>query len=47
LIVAGFDVATVAEWIGHAQASTTLDRYVKPPRHRGVDPAKVRAYLGA
>jgi integrase len=46
LIVAGFDVATVAEWIGHAQASTTLDRYVKPLRQRGVDPAAVRAYLG-
>lgn len=47
LVVAGYDVATVAEWIGHAQASTTLDRYVKPLRQRGVDPAKVRAYLGA
>jgi integrase len=46
LIVAGYDVATVAEWVGHAQPSTTLDRYVKPLRQRGVDPAAVRAYLG-
>ena len=46
LILAGFDVATVAEWIGHRQASTTLDRYVKPLRQRGVSPAAVRAYLG-
>ena len=46
LIVAGIDVATVAEWIGHRQASTTLDRYAKPLRQRGVNPADVRAYLG-
>jgi integrase len=46
LIVAGFDVATVAEWIGHSQASTTLDRYVKPLRSRGVEPSAVQAYLG-
>jgi hypothetical protein len=44
--VAGYDVATVAERVGHRQASTTLDRYVKPLRQRGVDPADVRAYLG-
>jgi integrase len=47
LVLAGFDVATVAEWIGHRQASTTLDRYVKPLRRRGVAPAAVRAWLGA
>jgi integrase len=46
LIVAGFDVATVAGWVGHSRPSTTLDRYVKPLRQRGVDPAAVRVYLG-
>jgi integrase len=47
LVVAGYDVATLSEWIGHRQASTTLDRYVKPLRRRGVKPAEVRAWLGA
>jgi hypothetical protein len=46
LIVAVVDVATVAEWIGHRQPSTTLDRYTKPPRQRALDPARVREYLG-
>jgi integrase len=46
LVLAGYDVATISAWIGHAQASTTLDRYVKPLRDRGVSPEDVRAYLG-
>ena len=46
LIVAGVDVASVARWIGHRQASTTLDRYVKPLRQRGVTPEAARAFLG-
>lgn len=46
LIVAGYDVASVSEWIGHAQPSTTLDRYVKPLRRRGVDPEAARDFLG-
>lgn len=45
LVLAGVDVATIAEWIGHRQASTTLDRYVKPLRKRGVKPGDVRAWL--
>jgi integrase len=32
LVRAGYDVKTVSEWIGHAQASTTLNVYAK---HRG------------
>ena len=30
LVVAGHDVATVAAWLGHERASTTLDVYVRP-----------------
>jgi integrase len=32
LVRAGYDVKLVSEWIGHAQASTTLNIYTK---HRG------------
>jgi integrase len=46
LVLAGYDVATIADWIGHRHVSTTLDRYVKPMRRRGVKPADVTALLG-
>jgi site-specific recombinase XerD len=46
LIVAGYDVASVSEWIGHSQPSTTLDRYVKPLRKRGVDREAAEEVLG-
>ena len=46
LVLAGYDVATISAWLGHRQVSTTLDRYVKPMRRRGVKPADVHAYLG-
>lgn len=36
LVRAGYDVKTVSEWIGHAQASTTLNVYAKN-RGRGGD----------
>jgi site-specific recombinase XerD len=35
LVLAGYDVATVSQWIGHNQISTTFDRYVKPLRSLG------------
>lgn len=46
LVAAGYDVATVAKWIGHERATTTLEVYVKPLRDRGLSPAAVNAYLG-
>lgn len=47
LVLGGYDVATIADWIGHRHVSTTLDRYVKPMRRLGVTPEGVREYLGA
>jgi integrase len=41
---AGYDVTTVSEWIGHAQASTTLDIYAKR-RGRVEDAATLRVAM--
>lgn len=47
LVAAGYDVATVSEWIGHGRISTTLDVYVKPLRSRGISAEVIKGYLGA
>jgi integrase len=46
LVLARYDVASIAEWVGHAHVSTTLDRYVKPMRRQGATPERIRTYLG-
>jgi len=43
LVRAGYDVKTVSEWIGHAQASATLNVYAKRRGRRAATPDLVSA----
>jgi integrase len=43
-IAAGYDPATVAAWLGHAQITTTLNRYVKSSPI-AADPTRMNAWL--